>query len=67
MMAAETDERLFDPDDDGRYERDDDKIDQLLRQVHESTGKITTLFEDLGRHIDALEAEIKPRVKGPPP
>jgi len=58
---------LFDPDDESRYERDDDKIEQLLRQVHETTGMVQALFDDLGRHIDALESAISPRQKGAAP
>lgn len=65
MMATEQhDAPVFDPDDDARYERDDDRVDELITSTHQTIGRMLALFGELSRHVDALEAEIKPRARG---
>lgn len=49
-----------------KYVRDDDKIEQTLRQTHETVGMLTALLDVLANHINDLEAEIKPHRKGVP-
>lgn len=49
-----------------KYERDDDRIEQTLRQTHETVGMLTTLLETLALQISDLETEIRPRKKGVP-
>jgi hypothetical protein len=53
-----------DADDVSKYERHDDRVDQLLRQTHETTGMMRLLFDQLAEHIDALQSEIRPQQKG---
>jgi hypothetical protein len=50
-----------------KYERDDDRIEQTLRETHETVGMLMTLLGDLTGHINDLETEIKPRRKGVQP
>lgn len=49
-----------------KYQRDDDKIEQTLRQTHETVGMLTTLLDVLASHINDLETEIRPHQKGVP-
>jgi hypothetical protein len=51
-------------DDASKYVQDSDRVDQLLRQTHETTGMIKLLFDQLAEHIDELQSEIRPQQKG---
>ncbi|WP_157227452.1 MULTISPECIES: hypothetical protein [Nocardia] len=51
-----------------KYMRDNDSIENTLRQTHETVGRLRTLLDDLAHQINDLESEIKqPREKGPQP
>jgi len=43
-----------------RYERDNDQIERVLKDTHETVGRLRTLIEDLSSHINDLENEINP-------
>jgi hemerythrin superfamily protein len=58
---------LFDPDDESRYDRDHDKIEQLVLEVHKTVDMFRDLVDTLAQHTDALESEIHPRKKGAAP
>lgn len=58
---------LFDPDDESRYDRDNDKIEQLVREVHNTVDMFRDLVDTLAKHTNALESEIHPRQKGAAP
>jgi hypothetical protein len=60
-MAESTE---FDPNDESRYERDDDRLDELLSKVHTTADMLESLFAQLSDDIDTLETEIRPKRKG---
>lgn len=43
-----------------KYERDDDRVDELLRDTHETIGRLRTLLGVLGNQITDLEDQVRP-------
>lgn len=48
-------------------EQDNNRTDQLIKQVRENVGRLKLIFEDLEQNVDQLEATVKPSGKGIPP
>ncbi len=44
-----------------KYERDDDRLDQTLRETHETVGRLTALLAVLADQIHDLQSETRPR------
>ena len=44
-----------------KYERDDDRFEQTLRDTHETIGLLKTLLGVLGTQLTDLEEQVKPR------
>jgi hypothetical protein len=45
----------------GRYERDNDNIELVLRETHETAGRLMTLIESLTAYVNELQSETRPR------
>lgn len=44
-----------------RTPKDDDQFEGLIKDTHETVGRLKALIENLADNIDAIEAEIEPR------
>jgi hypothetical protein len=47
-----------------RFRRENDNVDELLAETHETVGRMHALLDDLSEHITDLEKQINRPEKG---